>query len=52
MKIGQSSYKMYSNNIVNIQESTTILNACTKKSLETYWMHQVYMHMIKINGNI
>ena len=23
---------MYSNNIVNFQESTTILNACTKKS--------------------
>ena len=31
IKIGQSSYKMYSNNIVNFQESTTILNACTKK---------------------
>ena len=32
IKIGQSSYKMYSNNILNVQESTTILNACTKKS--------------------
>ena len=32
LKIGQSSPKMYSNNIVNFQESTTILNACTKKS--------------------
>ena len=32
IKIGQSSYKMYSNNIENFQESTTILNACTKKS--------------------
>ena len=32
IKIGQSSYKMYSNDIVNFQESTTILNACTKKS--------------------
>ena len=31
IKIGQSSHKMYSNNIVNSQESTTILNACTKK---------------------
>ena len=31
IKIGQSSYNMYSNNIVNFQESTTILNACTKK---------------------
>ena len=27
---------MYSNNIVNFQECTTILNAYTKKSLETY----------------
>ena len=31
IKIGQSSHKMYSSNIVNFQESTTILNACTKK---------------------
>ena len=31
IKVGQSSHKMYSNNIVNFQESTTILNACTKK---------------------
>ena len=30
--IGQSSHKMYSNNIVNSQESTTFLNDCTKKS--------------------
>ena len=27
IKISQSSHKMYSNNIVNFQESTTILNA-------------------------
>ena len=32
LKTGLSSYKTYSNNIVNFQESTTILNACTKKS--------------------
>ena len=31
IKIGQSFQKMYSNNIVNFEESTTILNACTKK---------------------
>ena len=31
IKIGQSS-QMYSNNILNFQESTTILNACTKES--------------------
>ena len=32
IKIGQSSHKMYSNNILNSQESLTILNAGTKKS--------------------
>ena len=31
IKIGQSCHKTYSNNIVNFQESTRILNACTKK---------------------
>ena len=31
IKIGQSSYKMYSNNMLNFQQSTTILNAGTKK---------------------
>ena len=30
-KISQLSHKMYSNNIVNFQESMTILNACIKK---------------------
>ena len=49
IKSGQSSHKMYSNNIVNFQESTTILNAHMKKvgkliictsyisSLSLYW---------------
>ena len=32
IKIGQSSHRMYSNNIQNFQESTTILNANKKKS--------------------
>ena len=41
IKIGQSSHKMYSNNILNFKESMLILNACTK-SLEPYWMHHVY----------
>ena len=31
IKIGQSFHKMYSNKILNFQESTTILNADTKK---------------------
>ena len=34
IKIGQSSPNMYSNNIVNFQESTTNLNACTKSLTE------------------
>ena len=32
IKVGQSSHKMYSNNILNFQESATILNACKKMS--------------------
>ena len=36
INVGQTAHKMYSNNIVNFQESTTILNACAKKDLETY----------------
>ena len=32
IKIGQSSHKMYSNNILNCQESTAILDAYTKKA--------------------
>ena len=31
IKIDQSFHKVYSNNILNFQESMTILNACTKK---------------------
>ena len=48
IKIGQSSHKMYSNNIVNFQESTTILNACTKeawKPIEGTTYIYIYMHM-------
>ena len=41
IKIDPSSHKMYSNNTPNFQESTQILNACTK-SLETYWSHHVF----------
>ena len=32
IKVGLSSYKIYSNNILNFRESKSILNACTKKS--------------------
>ena len=41
-KIGQLSIKMFSSNILNLQESTTILKSLYKKSLETYWMHNVH----------
>ena len=34
IKIGQSSHKMYSNNIMNFQKSATIPSACTKKKAE------------------
>ena len=46
IKLGQSSHKMYSNNIVNFQESTTILNACTKESLQTFWRPHVILSQL------
>ena len=36
---------MYSNNLLNFQESTIILNVCTKKSLETYWIFMEYIFL-------
>ena len=46
IKIDQSSHKMYSNKIVNFQESTTILNAHTKKEWKlivcTLYFKQLY----------
>ena len=44
IKIGQSSHKMYSNNILLFQESTTILNACTKKSGKLLNVPHIYHH--------
>ena len=46
IKMCLSSHKMYSNNLLNFQVSMTILNACTKKSLETHWMHHVCQNVI------
>ena len=45
IKIGQSSHKMYSNNIVNFQESTAILNAHTKKSGKLSYAPRVYIYI-------
>ena len=51
IEICQSSYKMYNNNILNFQESTTIFDTRTKKSLESYWMHHVSLSsMIKFKS--
>ena len=48
IKIGQSCYKMYSNNLLIFQEFTIILNACLKNGLEIYWRHQVIFSSNKI----
>ena len=45
IKIGQSSHKMYSHNIVNFQESTTILNACTKNSGNVLNTPRIYIYI-------
>ncbi len=45
IKIGQSSHKIYSNNIVNFQESKTILNACTKKSGNLLNVPRIYIYI-------
>ena len=41
-KIGQSSHMMCSSNILNSQESTTNLNACTKKSGNLLKVPRIY----------
>ena len=48
IKIGQSSHKMYSNNMLNFQESTTILNACAKK----VWKRIEYTVYIKWRSTV
>ena len=44
IKIGQSPNKMYSNNIVNFQESMAILNAGTKKSGNLLKAPRIHKH--------
>ena len=50
IKIGQSSHTMYNNNIVNFQESTTILNACTKKSWILLNAPRIYVYDLALNN--
>ena len=49
IKIGQSSHKMYSNNIMNFQESDNF-KCLYQKSLETYWMHHILFQDIEKNS--
>ena len=50
LKIGQSSHKMYSNNILNFQESTTILNTQTKKSGNLLKAPSMFKCLIFVQG--
>ena len=50
IKLGQSPLKMYSNNIVNFQESTTILNTCTKKSGNLLNSPRIYRQNLALNN--
>ena len=52
IKIGQSSYKMYSNNILNCRESTTILNTCTKNTGNLLNAPCIYKHKHRVCVNI
>ena len=46
INLGQSSHKRYSNNILNFQEYTTILNPCTKKSGNLLNAPRIYILLI------
>ena len=48
IKIGQSSHKLYSNNIHNFQESLTILNSFTKKVWKHWICNVTHTHYIYI----
>ena len=47
IEIGQSSHEMYSNNIVNFQASTTILNASTKNSGNSLNPLRIYIYILE-----
>ena len=49
IKIGQSSHNMYSNKVLNFQESTTILNACTKMSGNLSYAPGIFRFWIIMN---
>ena len=45
LKIGQSSHKMHSNNILNFQEFMTILNVCTKRYGKLLNAPRIYIYI-------
>ena len=48
IEIGQSCYKMYSNNMLNFQEPITILKACAKKKRSGNLMNapRIYLELL------
>ena len=57
IKMGKSSQKLYSNKILNFQESMTILNACTKKVWKliegtSIWFVSTFCRYTQLNGLI
>ena len=51
IKICQPSHKMYSNNILNVQESTTILNVSTRKSENLLKAIYIYIYIYIYSKN-
>ena len=50
--IGQSSHSMYSNNILDFQESTSIVNSCTKMSGNLLKAPRIYMYIYILQENM
>ena len=51
IKFGQSSHKMYSYTILNFEESTIILNARTKKSVNLSYAPRIWHQIFLLNTN-
>ena len=50
IKIGQQYHKMYSNNILNFQESSTMLNALTKKVWKSYALRIRFLCLLAVHN--
>ena len=57
IKIGQSPHNIYSNNVLNFQETTTILNARTQMFVNllnaphTHTRAHIYIYIVQLEGN-